>query len=854
MRPVKVALAIAMLFCAVAAQAQTDNTTDHYTSIKPLEDALTNGTATHDQQVDLARLYIADHRYYEASKITQRLLAADSNDAAAVKLRDDSAAGLQAYTKQKVADAEALANKRGASDADRLAVADAYFEAESYGAAADRYAHLPASAMNRDARLRYARSLAWSNQLDQSERVYSTLLSEQSTPDLEAEYGRVLSWMGATRPAIDRLQAAYNKNPTEDNAIALANAMAWSDNRAGAIALLNSYTQSHANAVMAKQLADQLSASPELRLERISRMIQAEPYNLALRAEQARLQYETGHYSEALGTINFIHDHQKERIDSIETLQQQAREKRKEEVAKLDQRLRALEAQGSMASSSNPDEILNLAKSYTALEDYSPAERLYERYLRLRPDDTNARIAYARVLNWDQRYGPAEREYSAILADHPDRADLRLERAQVLSYEEAYRPAMSEFALLTDTSRTPRADLYPDVAPRAYFNLGQIYRWFGWNATSAAEQQQAITLDPGYMPARNELDLVRHLRPASNLSGTYTYSHDSNDFTLRRIDLAAQKWTSTKMAWDLALGRHEFSTSNEDVFANAVSGGADYRASDRMLFRGRIGVNFYDRGLGTRPFGGVGMEFPPSIQSRAALDFNHYDLVYDVFTLQSLTIPVTGSSNVFGDPISINDFRGHYDYNTGGHWSYLADASEGFISDNNKRLAAHGELAFRILKAPFVAVKGEGRYLRHDFRTSRYWSPTDYHSLAAVLQVGSNIRNRFFWTAEAKAGKSYEEGRSSDLRAYEAKATIPITDAIDFIADYGYGKSGRFDSFLGGTTGPTTFTNYWQRHFYVGLQAKRLFMHDDRVRNPYYYDTRVLAGASPVLPPVGESH
>jgi hypothetical protein len=295
MRPVNVALAIAMMFFAVASQAQTTNTTDHYTSIKPLEDAMTNGTATHDQQVDLARLYIGDHRYYEASKITQRLLAADPNDAAAMKLRDDSAAGLQAYTRRKVADAEALAKKRGATDADRLAVADAYFEAESYGAAADIYGHLPASAMNRDARLRYARSLAWSNQLDDAEHAYSALLNEQSTPELEAEYGRTLSWMGASKPSIDRLTTAYNKNPTEDNAIALANAMAWSDNRAGAIALLNGYTQSHANAVLAKQLADQLSASPELRLERIGRMIQAEPYNLALRAEQARLQYETGH-------------------------------------------------------------------------------------------------------------------------------------------------------------------------------------------------------------------------------------------------------------------------------------------------------------------------------------------------------------------------------------------------------------------------------------------------------------------------------------------------------------------------------------------------------------------------------
>ena len=45
---------------------------------------------------------------------------------------------------------------------------------------------------------------------------------------------------------------------------------------------------------------------------------------------------------------------------------------------------------------------------------------------------------------------------------------------------------------------------------------------------------------------------------------------------------------------------------------------------------------------------------------------------------------MAATGSFIGTPISINDFRGHYDYNTGGHWSWLADASEGFISDNNK--------------------------------------------------------------------------------------------------------------------------------------------------------------------------
>jgi len=42
------------------------------------------------------------------------------------------------------------------------------------------------------------------------------------------------------------------------------------------------------------------------------------------------------------------------------------------------------------------------------------------------------------------------------------------------------------------------------------------------------------------------------------------------------------------------------------VYANEINGGAAYRYSDRWLFRGNVGANFYDQGLGTRPFFGLG--------------------------------------------------------------------------------------------------------------------------------------------------------------------------------------------------------------------------------------------------------
>ena len=260
-------------------------------------------------------------------------------------------------------------------------------------------------------------------------------------------------------------------------------------------------------------------------------------------------------------------------------------------------------------------------------------------------------------------------------------------------------------------------------------------------------------------------------------------------------------------------------------------------------------MNFYDRGLGTRPFAGIGLEYRPNIQSRAAFDFNHYDLVYDVFTLQSLSIPAP-SGALLQSPISINDFRTHYDWAGGGRWAALGDASYGFISDNNKRLGAHEVVSFRILNTPFLAIKEEGHLLSYDFRSNRYWSPNDYKSLAGVVQIGQNLKSGLHWDVSGKVGKAWEGNHASDIRAYDGTVAIPVSDAFDLVGNYGYGKSGRLQGAFGSS--PDEFVNYWQRHWYVGVRLKQLFSRGERGdRNPYYFDNRVLT-SSPVVPP--EAH
>jgi len=851
------------IFCTLLiARVSLAQTTPQQT-IGTLEPIVSAGSATRDQQLDLARAYIQVGRFYEASTIAKSVLDKNANDADAAAVRDQAVSGLHTAAEQKVTAAEATANRQGATDEDRLALANAYFEAGDYRQASDLYAKLPASVMSRDTRLQQARALAWSSQLDQAERVYSQLIAQQDSPDLELEYGRLLSWMGASHASAETLRALYQQNPTEAAAIALANAQAWSGHRQEAIQLLSDFTTSHPDSPQATLLLAQMRTSPDLEIERLDRMIESDPFNLALQVQKARLLYDAGRYAEALSAIKFVRQHATQKVDGLDELQAQAEQKRRDEIAALDEKRKALESNpapsGGMTSSSNGgSDILDLARAYSGAGAYSQAEALYSRYLKMHPDDTQARIEYARVLSWDSRYSSSIRQYEILLRDNPDRADLRYEYAQNLSYQSDFVDAVHVLNQLTDVSSNPRARLYSDVPPKAYYSLGQIYRWYGWTDTSISDENRALQLDPSYSAARQELALSRYRRPATTLGGTYSDAQDSTGFELRRVDFDGQHWLNPRTAVEGSIGRHEFLFRVDDVFATALSVGGRYRLQDQWTARARVGANAYDSGLGTRPFWNLGADWLPSIQSRMAFDYNHYDLIYDVFDIASLTPVGSPVPTSLSHPLDINDFRGMGSYDTGGFWSFLADGSYGFISDSNHRAAAHGIASFRIFKEPFVAVKGEGHWLAYGRRSSLYWSPTDYRSIAGVLQVGQDRKN-YFWTIEGKLGRAWETSgiagvpsASSDIRAIIATVTVPVSDMFDIVGSYGYGKSGRFGGVLG--QNPGDFTNYWQRNFYVGVRLHRLFASgESRPQDRYYYDNRVLTG-SPVLPPVGESH
>jgi tetratricopeptide (TPR) repeat protein len=793
-------------------------------------------TPTRAQQLETARQYADVGRYYEAKKITDRLLAADANDAEAAAIRDRASQQLELIARQRVDDAEVAAKREGATAADRRELGDAYFAAGRYRDALTIYSELPDP--DYDVRLRRARALAWSGQYDDAETAYSKLLGERASPELDLEYGRVLSWMGAERAAVDRLERAHQAAGTEESAIALANAHTWGGHRNRAVSVLTDFTAAHPDAVEARALLAEVQASPHIRIERLDEQIAADEFNLALRVERARQLHAAGEYNRALKDVRYVRAHANGRdIPDLADIEKNALARQREEIAKLDEKRRALEAQpmtsSNVDSATRAGQLLDLAKGYTGLGAHDQAIDLYGDYLRLVPNDTSARLNYARVLSWDSRYEPARRQYEIVLREMPDRPDVRLEYAQTLEYGENYPPAIRTFQSLTASS-SPRAHLYPDVPQRAHFNLGQIYRWYGWRDHAIAQQNQALALDSTFTDAHKELERARYGRPATQFEARYTTETNSNDFTMRRGDLEGEHWVNQRLAVQGAIGRHNFDQRGTTADANVASVGAAYRQTDQLTLRGRIGMTFWDQSLGTRPFLGVGAVWLPNIQSRAAIDLNHYDLVYDVSNL----------SSVVNDPLSINDVRGHYDYDSGGFWSLLGDASYGFISDDNRRAAAHGLLSFQIWDRPWVAIKADGRLLSYDFRSSRYWSPDEYSSLAGVLQIGQDINDRVFWSLEGKYGRAWEGDHTSDLRAIGARVTVPVGDTFDVIGSYNYGRSGRFESIIG----DPEFTNYWQRSWYVGVRLKRLFTSDDRrAHDRYYFDNRVLG--SDIVPP-----
>jgi YaiO family outer membrane protein len=88
-----------------------------------------------------------------------------------------------------------------------------------------------------------------------------------------------------------------------------------------------------------------------------------------------------------------------------------------------------------------PGQILETAQTFERRQEYTEAIVAYREYLRLRPENDEARGVLAKLLSWQGEYDEAISLYRDILTRHPSDLDVRTALARVLSWQKRFDEA-----------------------------------------------------------------------------------------------------------------------------------------------------------------------------------------------------------------------------------------------------------------------------------------------------------------------------------------------------------------------------------------------------------------------------
>jgi len=88
-----------------------------------------------------------------------------------------------------------------------------------------------------------------------------------------------------------------------------------------------------------------------------------------------------------------------------------------------------------------PGQILETAQTFERRQEYPQAIVAYREYLRLRPENDEARGVLAKLLSWQREYDEAISLYRDILTRHPTDLDVRTALARVLSWQKRFDEA-----------------------------------------------------------------------------------------------------------------------------------------------------------------------------------------------------------------------------------------------------------------------------------------------------------------------------------------------------------------------------------------------------------------------------
>jgi tetratricopeptide (TPR) repeat protein len=243
------------------------------------------------------------------------------------------------------------------------------------------------------------------------------------------------------------------------------------------------------------------------------------------------------------------------------------------------ERARPLYAQRVAADSSDVRALHRLGLLLSWNSQFAESVRLFDRVLRLAPEDTSVAHARARVLSWAGRLNDAARAYQGLLAADPGNAEAVRGLARVTSWsgdlkagEEAWRRAVAADPADVD----------------ARIGLSQVLRWRGQPGAALLEAEAAVQLAPTNNDAKLQLAWAEAAF-APRIAPSVSAEFDSDDNQLVTTSLAATAYLGRRVALT-ANGYLRRAEDNRPTIGNVESRGASLGARFELSAGWKLGV------------------------------------------------------------------------------------------------------------------------------------------------------------------------------------------------------------------------------------------------------------------------
>ena len=263
--------------------------------------------------------------------------------------------------------------------------------------------------------LRYAEILAKNNQLIKGEQIlkkYSAINSNDHR--IWSRYGYFLHWLGKNRLAINAFEESLKIRPFFKEAL---DGLDLARGR-GYVYTINDTTT--------KYFYGLPPGTPEYVIDRLFRILRNKPKDDDTRFKLIDELVNAKRFEEAYEQLRFLSGRYSGTED-FDLLYSRVLEYRKAHYKnKIDEYRLKLSADPD-----NLEALKNLARYYSYQGEFISSKEMYEKYLNLKPGDSDERFGYAQLLTWNNELCLAKDEADILLIKNPDKTDYQLLRANI---------------------------------------------------------------------------------------------------------------------------------------------------------------------------------------------------------------------------------------------------------------------------------------------------------------------------------------------------------------------------------------------------------------------------------------